>query len=202
MNDVVSKTGYLATTSSTSTPIQPNRVFHPPPPPPTQNPPTHIRAQPGAPKMPGTSVTTVISRQHWIGSSDSLHLSSGPPPGPSHLPARLPIQSEFGSSPLSDDITESSMMVTPSHTHPKLFEHAIGKPIMFCVPIILKNRGKLAEIFRVSIEPSPTFRGLIRAHSTGCGGGIYRRCGGRRLRHPGSVGRALFRRNVVWCPRL
>lgn len=177
-------------------PIQPNPVFHPPPPPPTQNPPSLIRTQSGVPKMPVTSASTVISRQDSIDSSDTFpdpgDLPSGPPPGPSHLSACLPIQSEFSSSPLPDDITESPMMATPLHTHPRLFEHAIGKPIMFCVPIILKNRGKLAEIFRVSFEPSPTFRGLIRTRSTGYGGRIHRRCGGRRLRRPRSVGRALL----------
>ena len=137
-------------------PTQPSTTFHIPLFPPTQDPPTSTQLE--APKVPGTPVPMVISRQGSTDSSSAL-LDPGDLPGPTssdafHSPAPSSIQSEAIPPSLPPDDPGPVVLSAPPHTHPKLFEYDVGKPIMFCVPIILRNRGKIAEIFRVSFQPS------------------------------------------------
>jgi len=134
------------------TPTQPGSTFQPPsPPPPTQNPPSPPNAtgtQPEAPKVPGTPAATTLSRQDSTSSNDlgdplgdlQLDTSTLPTVQPMTVPSPPPL----------DNIPGPSTIPAPLHTHPKLFEHSVSKPIMFCIPIILKGRGRIAEIFRVS----------------------------------------------------
>lgn len=136
------------------TPTQPNPTFHPPPPPPTQRPPDTTGSQLEAPTVPGTPVAGTLSHQDSIGSSDTLPDLGDPLGCPPLEGSTLPIspaESVQIPPPLpSDNPMGPPTMPVPLHTYPKLFEHDIGKPIMFCVPIILKGRGRIAEIFRVS----------------------------------------------------
>ncbi|KAF9651858.1 hypothetical protein BDM02DRAFT_448771 [Thelephora ganbajun] len=129
---------------------QPGPAFHPPPP--TQNPTSIIGTQPEAPRVPGAPVTATLSRQDSTGSDGTLpdlgDLQSFSPPENFALPTS-PVQSVLMPSPPPPDNTAGpSTIPTPLHTHPKLFEHDVGKPIMFCIPIILKGRGRIAGIFR------------------------------------------------------
>ena len=80
---------------------------------------------------------------------------AGPPPDGSLLPTSPHSQSVQIPPPQSPD-NPHELPAAPAqlHSHPKLFEHDVKKPIMFCVPIILRERGRLAEIFRVRFEPS------------------------------------------------
>jgi hypothetical protein len=136
------------------TPIQPSTVFYPPPFPPTQNPPG-TSTQPEAPRVPGIPAATIMSHQDSTDSNSPLldlgDFSGGPSSQTSALAAASFIQSEAIPSPPPLDNPQGP--ATLLHTHPKLFEHDVGKPVMFCVPIILKNRGKIAEIFRVGSQP-------------------------------------------------
>lgn len=138
-----------------STPTQPGPALEPPPPPPTQTPPGVAGTQLEALKVPGTPAAATLSRKDSTSTNDTLpdlgdtlgglQVESSTPVTP------LQIQPVTTSPPPSDNAAEPSTIPTPSHAHPKLFEHAVGKPIMFFIPIILKDRGKIAEIFRVSL---------------------------------------------------
>lgn len=136
------------------TPTQHGPTLQPPPPPPTQNPPSIIGTQPEIPKVPEIPATAPLSRRNSTSSNDILPDLGDPPGGLQPEIATLPNSPQTEPAIISppspqNDTTGPSMIPTPSHTHPKLFEHAVGKPIMFCVPIILKGRGRIAEIFRV-----------------------------------------------------
>jgi hypothetical protein len=137
-----------------STLTQPGSAFQPPPPPPNQKPPSIIDTQLETPKVPEVPAIVALSRRDSASSNDILPDLGDPPgglqPEISTLPSSPQIQPAIISSPPpSDNAAGPSMIHTPLHTHPKLFEHAVGKSIMFCVPIILKGRGRIAEIFRV-----------------------------------------------------
>lgn len=136
------------------TPTQHDPAFQPPPPPPTQNPPSIIGTQLEIPKVPEIPATAPLSRRNSTSSNDILPDLGDPPGGLQPEIATLPnspqIQPAIISPPSPpNDTARPSIILPPLHTHPKLFEHAVGKPIMFCVPIILKGRGRIAEIFRV-----------------------------------------------------
>ena len=136
------------------TPTQPGSAFQPPPPPPTQNPPSIIGTQLETHKVPEVPATATLSRQDSTSSNDILPDLGDPPgglqPEIDTLPNSPQTQPAIISPPsLPNDTAGPSVIPIPLHTHPKLFEHAVGKPIMFCVPIILKGRGRIAEIFRV-----------------------------------------------------
>ena len=138
------------------TPTQPGSAFQPPPPPPTQEPSSINGTQLETPKVPETPPAAMLSRQDSTSSNDILPDLGDPPgglqPEISTLPTSPQMQPVIISPPSPpDNTTGPSMLPTPLHTHPKLFEHAVGKPIMFCVPIILKGRGRIAEIFRVCL---------------------------------------------------
>lgn len=139
------------------TPTQPSTAFHLSPPPPTQNS-SSTSTQFEAPRVPGTPVATMPHQDLADSGSPLLDLgdfSGGPSSQTSALAVPSFIQSEtIPSPPPFDNPAGPATLPTPLHTLPKLFEHDVGKPIMFCVPIILKNRGKIAEIFRVSFQPS------------------------------------------------
>jgi hypothetical protein len=133
------------------TPTQSN-PFHPPPPPPTQDPPSISRAQLDAPRISGSPFATMMSRQDSMNSNDTHDLgdlSAGLPPGTPSLSVPPHVESEPIPTPPPLDITAGPSVI---HTHPKLFEYDVGRPMMFCIPITLKNRGKIAEIFRVSLQ--------------------------------------------------
>ena len=131
-------------------PTQQNPTFHPPPPPPTQNSQNTSSTRLEAPIVPGTAFSTTMSRQNSINSNGLGDLLGGPSPETSAFPVPSLLQTDPVPPLLLPDSTAGpSMAPIPLHTHCKLFEHDIGKPIMFCVPIILKSRGKIAEIFRV-----------------------------------------------------
>lgn len=137
-----------------STPAQPGSTFQPPPPPPTQKPPSVIGTQPETSKMPEIPAVATLTRRDSASSNDILPDLGDPPgglqPEISIQPTSPHMQPAIISPPSPPDNTAGpSMISTALHTHPKLFEHDIGKPIMFCVPIILKGRGRIAEIFRV-----------------------------------------------------
>lgn len=137
-----------------STPIQPGSAFQSPPP--TQNP--IVGTQLENLKAAGIPATATLSRQDSTDSNNSLPDLGDPPgglqPEITTLPTSPQIQPAIVSPPTPpDNAAGSSIIPTPLHTHPKLFEHAVGKPMMFCVPIILKGRGKIAEIFRVRFQP-------------------------------------------------
>ena len=141
-------------------PTQPNTAFCVPPPPPTQNPPS-TGTQLEDLRVPVTPVAATMSRQDTTDSSSATpdlgDLSGGSSHDTSALTAFSFSQPEAVLPPPTfNDPATSAAFPAPTHTHPKLFEHDVGKPIMFCVPIILKNRGKIAEIFRVGYKPSIT----------------------------------------------
>lgn len=139
------------------TPTQSNAAFQLPPLLPTESSPS-TSTQSEAPRVPGTSLSTILSRQDpidSIGAFPNLGDLSGGSSKNSTLPVSSSMEPEVISSPLPlNNDAWPATLPTPLHTHPKLFEHDVGKPIMFCVPIILKNRGKIAEIFRASFQPS------------------------------------------------
>ena len=136
-----------------------------PPPPTMNNPgltfnpqtrplPSGVGAEVGGPTVPGAPDVAALSHGTLLDPDDPqpgppLH---GPllPTSPRVRPANIPPP------PSLDNPRGLSVVLTPSRTHPKLFEHDVGKPIKFCVPIVLKRRGKLAQIFRVRFEPSPS----------------------------------------------
>lgn len=160
------------------TPTQPGPAFHPPPPPPTQNPPSIIGTQPEAPKVPGTTVAATLSRQDSTSSNDTLPDLGDPPgchpPDSFTFPSSPPVQPVPIPPPLPPNNTAGpSTIPTPTVTHPKLFEHDVGKPIMFCIPIILKGRGRIAEIFRVSFQLSSDIPWPHNICSAGHGGRIH-----------------------------
>jgi hypothetical protein len=131
------------------TPTQPNPTFHPPPPPPAQNPSNTVNTQLEAPRVSGTAVTVMVSRQDSTSSNDPGDFSGGPS-SEALLTHSLVRQDPTPPYPPPDNTAGQLTVSTPSRIHPKLFEFDVGKSMMFCVPIILKNRGKIAEIFRVS----------------------------------------------------
>lgn len=127
----------------------------PPPPTPTQPNPTPHSPTPHPPSAVGTQLE-----------------SSTPPefPAIATLPCRddshdaLPDLGDPPAGPPPDSRTRSASpqvpsVETPSHppfdnaveppTTPKLFQHADGESIKFCVPVTTKMRGKMAQIFRV-----------------------------------------------------
>lgn len=185
------------------TPTQPGPGFHPNPPPSTQNPPNTIGTQSEVPTVPETSLIATRSCQDSTSSHDTLLDLGDPPAGPPTDRSSSPqVQPMDILPPLpSDDATGPSTISTALHTHPKLFEHDVGKPIMFCIPIILKKRGKIAEIFRVRSRPPLTVPRPTKVLSIGYRGRVYGRRGGRRLCRPWPVGRELLRRDVVLCSR-
>jgi hypothetical protein len=155
------------------TPTQPNAAFHPPPPPPTQDPPNTINTQPEASGVPGAAAAVTVSCQDSTYSDDLGNFLGGPSskallthslvhsdPTPYSPPDNTTGQLTASTAPrihprlfeydveynTAGQLTAS----TPPRIHPKLFEHDVEKPIVFCVPIILRNRGKIAEILRVS----------------------------------------------------
>jgi hypothetical protein len=143
------------------TPTQPGPAAHPPPPPPTQHLPSTIGTQLEAPTVPGSPVTATLSRQNSSSSHDILPDLGDPPGGPlpdsSTLPTSPRVQSvHVQPLPPSDNAAGPFTVPTPLDMCPKLFEHDVGKPIVFCIPIILKARGRIAEIFRVSSHPPPS----------------------------------------------
>lgn len=185
------------------TSTQSGPTFHPNLPPPTPNPTSTTDVQPEVPKVPETSAVVTLSCQDSTSSHDALPNLGGPPPDSSNLLTSPQVQPmDILPHPPSNNAAELSTIPTPLHTHPKLFEHDVGKSIMFCIPIILKKRGRIAEIFRVIFQPSSSVPRSHKIRSTGYGGWVYRRRGGRRLCCPWSVGRELFRRDVVLCSRL
>ena len=140
------------------TPTQSNTPFNFPPPSLTQNM-SRASTQLEAPRAPGSPIATVMSRPDSADSGSPLldlgDFSGGPSSQTSALAISPFTQSEnISSPPPLNSPTGPATLLTPFRSLPKLFEHDVGKPIMFCVPIILKNRGKIAEIFRVSIQPS------------------------------------------------
>ena len=82
------------------------------------------------------------------GALDVIH------PPPSGVGNTLPDQGNPPAGPPPDSPLETFTAPTPLHVHPKLFERDVNNPIMFCVPIVLKERGRLAGIFRVRPKPS------------------------------------------------
>lgn len=91
----------------------------------------------------------------FLGSS--MHHQLPPPTqggrslGPSTLLGLPPAHSDPIPPPLLPNNTAGTPTVsTPLHAQPKLFEHGVRKPISFWIPIVLRDRGKIAEIFRVS----------------------------------------------------
>ena len=147
----------------------------PPPPPPTQagpsfypppllvprNPPSVIGAHPDASRAQATSIAPDASHQGSINFNNvprNLDDSRGGLfPGISDLPTSSPVQlGPTSSPPQSGDTAGPSTILPPLRTHPKLFEHDVGKPIMFFVPSTLKKRGMIAAIFRVNFKPSST----------------------------------------------
>jgi len=137
------------------TPTQPGLTF-PPPPPPARHRPGTIGSVFVTTTVPGTPVAATLPHRGSISSGDLLPDPSGLPDciilEGSTLPTPPPVQSILPP-PLPGPVAGPPMLLAPIHTHPKLFEHVVGKPFMFCVPIVLKNRGRIAEIFRVSFEP-------------------------------------------------
>lgn len=147
------------------TPSQPGPTFHPPTPtqpgptfypiqhPLAQHPSSAVGTQLESPTVPGAPVVTTLSRQDSASSHDALHDLGDPPAGPPHDSSPEP------TSPLVQSVYIPSP--PPSNSAggpPRLFEYHVGesnKSIMFCVPIIVKKRGRLAEIFRVGFKPSP-----------------------------------------------
>src|ERR1700753_224318 len=134
-----------------STPTQPNSAFHPPAPPVPQNS-SSASAQPKA-SVSGTPVSTTLPCEDPIDSNDVLpdlgHLSGC---RSSDLPASSSVQSDPTSPTLlPENAAGPSVILTLLHEHPRLFEHEVGRPIMFCVPITLKDQGRIAGIFRVSL---------------------------------------------------
>ena len=153
----------------------------PPPPPPTeavpsfypppllvpQNPPSVIGAYPDASRTQAILVSPDVSRQ------DSTNFNNVPRnlddprgglfPGTPDLPTSSPVQVDPTSSPPPSGDTAGPSTILPSlHTHPKLFEHDVGNPIMFLVPSTLKKRGEIAAILRVNFKPSSTGRRSYR----------------------------------------
>lgn len=158
------------------TSTQPGPAFHPNPPPPTQNPPSTADTQPEVCTAPGAS--TMLSRQDSASSHDilpDLGDPAGPPLGGSSLlptsPRVQPV--DVPPPPPPDNTAGPSTIPTPLHIHPKLFEHDVGKPIMFCIPIILKKRGRIAEIFRVSFRPPSSVPLPHKVYSIGHGGRVH-----------------------------
>ena len=153
------------------TPTQPSTTFHIPLCPPTKNPP--ISTQLEAFKVPDTPVPMIIPRQGSTDLSSALldlgNLSGGLSSDAFDSPTPSSIQSEATPLSLPLDDPGPVALLAPPHTHPKLFEHDVGKPIMFCVPIILRNCGKIAEIFRVSFQPSLAGSRPKNTTSTRCG---------------------------------
>ena len=140
-----------------TTPTQPGPIFRSPPPPPTENQPGTISTLFETPRMLGTPATTITQRQDSTDSDGALPGPGNSPGGPSPEASIFPVPptlSEPIPPPPPFDISGPSTSSVPLQTHPKLFEHEIGRPIMFCVPITLKARGKIAEIFRVGFQPS------------------------------------------------
>ena len=143
-----------------TTPTHPSPIFHsppPPPPPPTQNQPGAISTLFETPRTLGTPATTIIQPQDSTDSNGALPGPGDPSGGPSLKVSIFPVLPVLSEpvpllSPL--DIAGPPTSSVPLQTHPKLFEHKIGKPIMFCVPITLRTRGKIAEILRVGFQPS------------------------------------------------
>lgn len=169
----------------------------PPPPPPTQPSPTfHPPAQPlpstagiqlEGPTVPEGSITATLSRHDSTASHDTLPDLGDPPAGP---PPDSP------PSPASSLVQPVYVPLCPPSDgpagprEPKLFEYRTGesndsfKSILFCIPITVKIRGRLAEIFRVRFDPSPGFSPPHKVYSVGYGRWVYRRRRGRRLRRP------------------
>lgn len=115
------------------TPTQPAPVFQSPPPPPTQDPPSVVGIQLETSDDPPNGLQ---SENPTLLTSPQMQPVVISPPSPPYHAAR------------------PSTTPEPLQTHPRLFEHAVGKPMMFCVPIIVKDRGRIAEILRVSFYPS------------------------------------------------
>ena len=111
------------------TPTQSASAFQSPPPPPTQNPPSIIGIQLETPNDPPNDLQSENSTLPTPPQIQPVIIS---PPSPPYI------------------APEPSMVPESLRTHPRLFEHAVGKPVMFCVPIIVKDRGRIAEILRVS----------------------------------------------------
>ena len=149
-----------------STPTQPGPTFYPS----TQHPQSSLSTQLESPAGAGGPGVVTRSRHGSTGSHDTLPDLGGPPvghppdsPPPDSPPPNSQVQSvHIPSPPPPDNPAGPSTVPDQLHTHPKLFEHGVGKPIMFCVPIILKRRGKLAEIFRVRSTRSPSVSPLTK----------------------------------------
>ena len=155
------------------TPTRPGPTFHPP----AQHPPSAAGIQPEGPTVPGVPITATLSRQDSTGSHGALpdlgDPPAGPPPDsppPPSSPLVQPVDIPFH--PPSDEPTGSR--------EPKLFEYRAGessdsfRSIMFCIPITVKIRGRLAEIFRVRFNPSPSVSPPHKIYSVGCGRWVYR----------------------------
>ena len=145
------------------TPTPPGPTFYPS----TQRPQSAVSTRLESPTVPGAPDIATLSHHDSTDSHDTLldlgGPSTGPPPDSPPLPTSPEVHSvHILSPPPPDNLPGQSTVPTPPHTNPKLFEHAVGKPIRFCVPIILKKRGKLAEIFRVRFELSPGVSPLTR----------------------------------------
>lgn len=137
-------------------PTQLGPAFQPPPPPQIRSLPSVAGTHSEVPRVPGIPVTATLSRQDST-TSNGILLGMNDPPGSQPETSVLPTSSQIKPltillPPRQYNPAGPSMILTPPHTHPKLFEHAVGKPIMFFVPIILKERGRIAEIFRVSFR--------------------------------------------------
>ena len=125
----------------------------------TQPPPGGVGIQLENPTEAGAQDVAALSHQDSTNSRgalpDPVDPPAGPPPNGPPLPTSPQVQSvKILPSPPPDNRHRLTVIPAPAHTYTKLFEHDVKKPMMFYVPIVLKRRGRLAEIFRVSVEPS------------------------------------------------
>ena len=134
------------------TPAQPGSGFQLPPPPPTQNPPNTIDTHSGVTAVPETPPTATLSRQD---TNDTLPDLGDPPGGSQPESSILPTSPQIQPAATPPHLPQGGGAgpSTQTQTHPKLFEHAVERPIVFFVPIILKVRRRIADIFRVSFQP-------------------------------------------------
>jgi len=172
-------------------PTQASPSPYPPPILAPQNPQSGISAHPDASRARANPVSLDLSRQ---GSTNFNNVPRNPGdlqgglfPGTPNLPTSSPVQIDLIPRPPQSGDTAT---VPPLlRTRPELFEHDVGKPIMFFVPSTLRKRGKIAEIFRVSSDLYLLAGDLKIIRFLGHRGSIYGRCGRGRLRHPWSWGR-------------
>jgi len=131
------------------TPTNTGPTFHPPTHPPPSGVDTQLEHRPAEPR---TLYIVSPSRQDSAGFHEALpnqgNLPAGSPPDGSPLPiSQVPLVG-IPSPPPPDNPPPPELSAAP-----KLFEHDVNRPIIFCVPIDLRERGTLAEIFRIRFTP-------------------------------------------------